>query len=87
MILSLSLSLSLSVSLSLSLSPVALGNRGKGHLFQGNREQRPNFEEKRGTKTILGSRGYIYIKIGFRATGKQANLFPGSNGTDPPERL
>ena len=53
---------------------------GKGHLFQGNREQRPNFEGNRGTKTILGNREYIYIKI-----GEQANLYyQGSNGTGPP---
>ena len=73
-----------SLSLSLSLSPGLLGNRGKGHLFQGSREQRPNFEGNRETKTILGNREYIYIKIGFRATGEQANLFQGSNGTGPP---
>ena len=83
----LSLSVSLSLSLSLSLSPGVLGNRGKGHLFQGNREQRPNFEGNRGTKTILGNREYKYIKIGFRATGEEANLFQGINGTCPPERL
>ena len=60
----------LSLSLSFSLSQGVLGNRGKGHLFQGNREQRPNFEGNRGTKTVLGNREYIYIKIGFRATSQ-----------------
>ena len=79
----MTLSLSLSLLLSLSLSLGVLGNRGKGHLFQGNREQRLNFERNRGTKTILGNREYIYIKIGFRATGEQANLFQGSNGIGP----
>ena len=83
-----SLSFSFSLSLSLSLSLQGFGETGvKGLLFQGNREQRSNFEGNRGTKTILGNREYIYIKIGFRATGEQANLFQGSNGTGPPERL
>ena len=74
----------MTLSLSLSLSPGVLGNRGKGHLFQGEMEQKQNCEGNRGTKTILGNREYFYIKIGFRATGEQANLFQGSNGTGPP---
>ena len=32
------------------------GTRGKGHIFKGNREQRPNFEGNRGIKTIFGNR-------------------------------
>ena len=64
----------LSLSLSLSLSPGVLGNRGKGHLFQGNREQRPNFEGNRGTKTILGHREYMIIYL-------YKNRFSGNRGT------
>ena len=71
-------SLSSLLSLSLSLSPGVLGNRGKGHLFQGNREQRPNFEGNRGTKTLLGNREYIYIKSVFGQQGNKPIYFRGA---------
>ena len=49
--------------------PGVLGNRGKGYLFQGKREQRSNFEGNRGTKTILGNREHK--KTNFRFWGNR----------------
>ena len=80
------LSLFLSLSLSLSLSPGVLGNRGKGHLFQGNREQRPNFEGNRGTKTILGNREYIYIKKWFSGNRGTSQFISGEQWNRSPLR-
>ena len=46
------------------------GTGEQGHLFQGNREQRLNFEGNRGTKTILGNREH---RKQFSIFGEQGN--------------
>ena len=60
------------------------GTGETGHLFQGNREQRPNFEGNRGTTTILGNREHMktnFRYLGNRGTsqfisGEQGNRYP-----------
>ena len=56
----------------------------KGIYFSGTVEQRPNFEVKRGTKTILGNRKHNKGYLRFWGTGEQANLFQENKGTGTP---
>ena len=56
----------------------------KGYLFQGNEEQRSNFEGNRGTKTILGNREHKKTHFRFLGKDEQANLFQGNKGTGTP---
>ena len=63
------------------------GTGEKGILSRGTGEQKPNFERKRGTKTILGNREHKNTNfrfLGNRGTGEQAILFQGNKGTGTP---
>ena len=57
----------------------------KGHLFHGNREQRPHLEGSRGTKTIFGNREYKKTLFYFLGN-KLIYVFQGNKGTVTPVR-
>ena len=66
-----------------------LGTGETGHLFQGNREQRPNFEGNRGTTTILRNREHMKTNFRYfcRIFGEQGNkpiYFRGTREQVPP---
>ena len=63
--------------------PGVLVNRGKGHLFQGNRGKMPIFRK---TNTIFGMREHKKTIFRFWGTMEQSNLFQSNKetGTPPP---
>ena len=67
-------------------SPRVWGNR---HIFQGNREQRPNFEGNMGAKTILGNVEHKKTFSMFWGTGEHTNLVQGNmrKGISPMKAL
>ena len=58
------------------------GTGKNGIYFRGTGEQRPNFAESRGRKTILGNISKQIFDFG--GIGEQANLFLGNKGTGTP---
>ena len=76
-----------------------MGNRGKGHLFQGNGGANATFLGEQGTNTILGNREHKQSNFHFfwnRTThqfisGEQENRYPlplvGPHGSSPAREL
>ena len=71
--------------LSIEALPGAMGNRGKGYLFQGNKGQILRITEEQ--RQYWGTGNIRKQIFDFRGTGEQANLFQGNKGTvNPPGR-
>ena len=68
---------------SIEALPSVLESRGKRHLFQGNRKQRPNLRRTVGTKKILGNRehkkaNFWYLGSRVTISGEHGDMyFPG----------